>query len=53
VCGEGYLFEMERRGFVSLGQFVPTVVLDDPNALKQLHREFINCGSDIVLAFTY
>lgn len=53
VCGEGYLFEIERRGYLCLGHFVPTVVVDNPEAVKQLHREMINCGSDIILAFTY
>jgi len=23
ICGEGYLFELERRGWVSVGAFVP------------------------------
>jgi len=53
ICGEGYLFEMERRGYVSVGPYVPTVVLDHPEAVKQLHRDFVRCGSDIVVAFTY
>ena len=53
TCAEGYLFEMERRGYVSIGAFVPTVVLDHPEAVKQLHREFLRAGSDIIEAFTY
>ena len=53
VCAEGYLFEMERRGYLSLGQFIPISVLTNPQGLKELHREFVHCGSDIVLAFTY
>ena len=28
VCAEGYLFELERCGYVSAGAFVPEVVLD-------------------------
>ena len=46
ICAEGYLFEMERRGWVQVGPFVPMVVLNDPAAVKQLHREFVRCGSD-------
>ena len=23
VCAEGYLFEMERRGYLTAGEFVP------------------------------
>lgn len=27
ICGEGYIFELERRGYVKAGAFVPEVVL--------------------------
>jgi betaine-homocysteine S-methyltransferase len=53
LCAEGYLFELERRGYVSAGGFVPEVVLEHPEALLQLHREFARAGSDIIEAFTY
>ncbi len=53
ICAEGYLFELERRGYLQAGAFVPEVVLDHPDVVKQLHREFIRAGSDIVEAFTY
>jgi len=53
ICAEGYLFELERRGYVQIGPFVPEVVLTDPEAVKQLHREFVRAGSDVVEAFTY
>ncbi len=53
ICAEGYLFEMERRGYLQAGAFVPEVVLDHPEALKQLHREFVRAGTDVVQAFTY
>ncbi len=53
VCAEGYLFELERRGYLQAGAFVPEVVLDHPEALKQLYREFVHAGSDVVEAFTY
>ena len=53
LVAEGYLFEMERRGWMKAGPFVPEVVLDHPEALRELHREFAHCGSDVVLAFTY
>lgn len=53
LCGEGYLFEMERRGYVQAGAFVPEVVLENPDAVAQLHRDFLRCGSDVMLAFTY
>ncbi len=53
ICGEGYLFELERRGYVQAGPFVPEVVLDHPNVVKQLHLEMVRAGSDVVEAFTY
>ncbi len=53
LCAEGYVFELERRGYVKAGPFVPEVVLDYPDAVKELHREFMLAGSDVILAFTY
>ena len=53
IFAEGYLFAMERRGYLSAGAFVPEVVLEHPDVVTQLHREFIRAGSDVVQAFTY
>jgi betaine-homocysteine S-methyltransferase len=53
ICAEGYLFECERRGYVQAGAFVPEVVLDHPEVVTELHREFVHAGSDVVEAFTY
>ena len=53
LCAEGYLFAMERRGYLSAGSFVPEVVLENPEVVSQLHREFIRAGSDVIQAFTY
>lgn len=53
VCAEGYLFECERRGYLQAGAFVPEVVLDHPEVVEGLHREFAHAGSDVVEAFTY
>ena len=53
ICAEGYVFEMERRGYVQAGPYVPEVVLDCPDAVLELHREFMNAGSDVIEAFTY
>jgi betaine-homocysteine S-methyltransferase len=53
VCAEGYLFEMERRGYLTAGEFVPEVALDHPEALAILHRDFQHAGSDVMVAFTY
>ena len=53
LCAEGYLFAMERRGYLQAGAFVPEVVLEHPEVVSQLHREFIRSGSEVVQAFTY
>jgi betaine-homocysteine S-methyltransferase len=53
ICAEGYLFELERRGYLQAGAYVPEVVLDHPELVMQLHREFVHAGSDVVEAFTY
>jgi betaine-homocysteine S-methyltransferase len=53
ICAEGYLFEFERRGYLQAGAFVPEVVVEHPDLVAQLHREFVHAGSDVVEAFTY
>src|SRR5712692_1173322 len=53
ICAEGYLFEFERRGYLQAGAFVPEVVLEHPDLVEELHRDFVHAGSDVVEAFTY
>lgn len=53
ICGEGYLFELERRGYLQAGSFVPEVSLEYPETLAAVHRDFVRAGSDIIEAFTY
>ena len=53
ICAVGYLFEMERRGYLTSGEFVPEVALENPAALKILHQDFQHAGSDVIEAFTY
>jgi betaine-homocysteine S-methyltransferase len=50
---EGYVFELERRGYIKAGPYVPEVVLDFPDAVKELHREFMRAGSEVMVALTY
>ena len=52
ILAEGYIFEFERRGYLKAGHFVPEVVLEHPNLVKESYREFVHAGSDVVLAFT-
>jgi len=53
LCAEGYLFELERRGYLQAGPFVPEVVLEHPEQVAALHRDFVRAGSDVVEALTY
>lgn len=53
LCAEGYLFELERRGYLQAGPFVPEAVLDHPDVVQQLHRDLVHAGSDVVEALTY
>lgn len=53
ICAEGFLFELERRGYLTAGEFVPEVALEHPEALRTLHVDFQRAGSDVVEAFTY
>ncbi len=50
---EGYVFELERRGYLKAGPYVPEVVLDYPEAVKELHREFLRAGAEVMVALTY
>ena len=49
ICAEGYLFELERRGYLQAGAFVPEVVMEDPDVVKQLHREFLRGDPEAVV----
>lgn len=62
----GYLIELERRGYVDSGsgrervgtgrgsgQFTPEVAIEHPEALRELHREFLNAGSQVLQALTF
>ena len=52
ICAEGYLFVFERRGYLTAGSFVPEVILEHPELVRQQYEEFVHAGSDVVLAFT-
>lgn len=62
----GYLIELERRGYVDSGsgreqvgtgrgsgQFTPEVAINHPEALAQLHQEFMLAGSKVLQALTF
>ena len=53
ICAEGYVFELERRGYLQAGAFVPEVLVEHPEVVERLHRDFVHAGSDVVQACTY
>ncbi len=54
VLGDGgYLLELEKRGYVQAGPFTPEVVVEYPEAVRELHREFIHAGSEVVQALAF
>ncbi len=54
VLGDGgYLLELEKRGYVQAGPFTPEVSLTHPEALEELHREFIHAGTDVIQTLTF
>src|SRR5207244_13000691 len=53
LSAEGYLLELERRGYLKSGPYVPEAVLDCPDAVRELHRELLRAGAEVMVAFTY
>ena len=53
VIGDGgFRLALEKRGYVNAGEWSPEAVLEHPEAVAQLHREFVRAGSDVCQAFT-
>jgi betaine-homocysteine S-methyltransferase len=54
ILGDGgAIFELERRGYVSAGPFTPEVVIEHPEAVKQLQTDFARAGAQVLQALTY
>ncbi len=54
VLGDGgYLLELEKRGYVQAGPFTPEVAIEHPDALAQLHREFLRAGAEFLTTMTF
>ena len=54
VIGDGgYLLELEKRGYVRAGPFTPEVAVEHPEALRQLHSEFLRAGSEVLQTCTF
>lgn len=53
VIGDGgYAFALEKRGYVKAGPWTPECVLEHPDAVLQIHKEFLLAGSDVVQTFS-
>ncbi|XP_076332396.1 betaine--homocysteine S-methyltransferase 1-like isoform X2 [Tachypleus tridentatus] len=54
VVGDGgFLIALEKRGYVKAGPWTPEACVENPEAVRQLHREFLRAGSDVMQAFTF
>jgi betaine-homocysteine S-methyltransferase len=54
VIGDGgFVFALEKRGYVKAGPWTPESVLEYPEAVRQLHREFLRAGSNVMQTFTF
>lgn len=67
VLGDGgYLIELERRGYVDSGserevvgtgrgsgQYTPEIAIERPDALRELHQEFLDAGARVLQALTF
>jgi betaine-homocysteine S-methyltransferase len=54
ILGDGgYLLELEKRGYVRAGPFTPEVSVTHPEALAQLHREFMRAGAEVLQTMTF
>lgn len=54
ILGDGgFVFELEKRCYVTAGPWTPEANIEHPDAVKNLHREFLRAGSDVMQTFTF
>ncbi|TDH12686.1 hypothetical protein EPR50_G00049800 [Perca flavescens] len=54
VVGDGgYVMQLERRGYVKAGHWTPEAAVEHPEAVRQLHREFLRAGANVIQTFTF
>lgn len=54
IVGDGsYIYTLERRGYVKAGPYTPECVVQHPEAVRQLSREFGRAGANVIQALTY
>ncbi|KAK2560387.1 Betaine--homocysteine S-methyltransferase 1 [Acropora cervicornis] len=49
----GMTYCLEKRGYVKAGPWTPECTVEDPDAVRQLHREFLRAGADVIQAFSF
>ncbi|KAJ7373164.1 hypothetical protein OS493_014312 [Desmophyllum pertusum] len=54
VVGDGGMVNtLEKRGYVKAGPWTPECTVEHPDGVRQLHREFLMAGADVIQAFTF
>ncbi|KAF7645784.1 hypothetical protein LDENG_00198400, partial [Lucifuga dentata] len=54
VVGDGgYVIQLERRGYVKGGHWTPEAAVEHPEAVWQLHREFLRAGANVLQTFIF
>ncbi|CAH1790206.1 unnamed protein product [Owenia fusiformis] len=49
----GMTVALEKRGYVKAGNWTPEAVIEYPDAVRQLHREFMRAGADVLQTFSF
>jgi betaine-homocysteine S-methyltransferase len=54
IIGDGgFVFELEKRGYVKAGPWTPEATCEFPGAVEQLHTEYARAGADVMQTFTF
>ncbi|XP_053303960.1 betaine--homocysteine S-methyltransferase 1 [Spea bombifrons] len=54
IIGDGgFVFALEKRGYVKAGPWTPEAAVEHPEAVRQLHREFLRAGANVMQTFTF
>ncbi|XP_038066777.1 betaine--homocysteine S-methyltransferase 1-like [Patiria miniata] len=54
VIGDGsYVVCLEKRGYVTAGTWTPEAVVKYPEAVTQLHRDYMRAGANVLTTFTF
>ena len=54
VLGDGgYIVALEQRGYVVAGAFTPELAVEHPNAIRSMHEEMLNSGSEVIQVMAF